>query len=276
MIKKVVYSHWSKPMGKSSAVGFNSLKMFAASAQLSVRLNLKYFKDVELVTDKAGYDLLIKRFKVPFTNVVVCLDEMNHVQSRHWNMAKLKACSLQTEPFMHQDLDVYWLKKPEDRLLNASVFAQDVENNPETDALFYKPYIDHAKEHFKDIPKYIDTSDYSAINCGVVGFNDLSIIDKWVEDAWSYVDYYEKFDVEATFKDLGGVVAEQAILYHLLKSRDTNVEYVLSKASEKYNKNDAGFIHLIASTKREPENEQLLMSRLASLSTEAFKSVHLL
>jgi hypothetical protein len=259
-------------MGTSGYVGYNSEKAFIASAYLSVLLNLKHFSEVELITDQKGYDLLVKKWNVPFTNVVVCLDKMNHVQSRHWNMAKLEACSMQSSPFMHQDLDVFWFNRPDKRILNAQMCAQDVESSA-VDIEFYSPHLSHAKKYFLDIPKYINTSDARATNCGIIGFNDLSIVPIWVEDAWKYINYYEQHTLDCAHPDLGGVVAEQMTIYHLANHLGFTVEYVIESLEEKYKSNKSGFVHLIADTKRNPKSEQMVMNRLALISPSAFKKI---
>ena len=64
MINKVVYSHWSKP-AKDDCVGFNTKEAFANSAKLSALMSKKWADEVELVTDKKGYDLLKKGEKIP-------------------------------------------------------------------------------------------------------------------------------------------------------------------------------------------------------------------
>lgn len=251
-------------MGTSGYVGYNSEKALIASAYLSVALNLKHFDEVELITDQRGYDLFVKKWRVPFTNVIVCLDEMNGVDARHWNMAKLTACAMQTKPFIHQDLDVFWFKRPEDRILNAKVCAQDIEREPH-DLEFYTSYMTHAEKHFKEIPEYIDLTDYRAINCGIIGFNDLSMIETWVADAWKYIDYYDKHEVESKTPDLGGVVAEQMTIYHLLNHLKVDVEFVITNLEDKYKSNQSGFVHLIAGTKRETKNEEMVYRQLASV-----------
>ena len=58
-MKKVVYSHWSKP-SKDESLGFNSKQAFKNCAELSVLHSKKWFDKIELVTDEKGYKFLIE------------------------------------------------------------------------------------------------------------------------------------------------------------------------------------------------------------------------
>ena len=80
MIKKVVYSHWSKP-AKDDCVGFNSKEAFTDSAKLSILTSKKWADEIELVTDKKGYELLVKDLKLPFDNVKIELDTLNKIET---------------------------------------------------------------------------------------------------------------------------------------------------------------------------------------------------
>ena len=118
MINKVVYSQWSKP-AKDEFVGFNDKEAFANCAELSLIHSLRWFKEVELITDEKGYKFLIEDLQLPFTNVIVKLDEINHIGKVHWALGKIEACTMQKEPFMHQDFDAIWFKHPPKRLLES-------------------------------------------------------------------------------------------------------------------------------------------------------------
>ena len=135
MINKVVYSHWSKP-AKDDCVGFNSKEAFANSAKLSALMSKKWADEVELVTDKKGYDLLIKDLKLPFDNVKVELDTLNKIDNKFWAIGKLHACLLQDKPFMHLDMDAFWFKKPPAHILKAEACFQ----NWETDEYSHQYY----------------------------------------------------------------------------------------------------------------------------------------
>ena len=281
MINKVVYSHWSKPMG-DKFVGFNSEKMFVASAYLSVILNLKYFNEVELVTDQRGKELFIDKWKIPFTNVVVCLDKLNHIDQTHWAIGKLEACAMQTKPFMHQDLDVFWFKRPPQFLYEAQACFQNLENDTNIHS-FYLPMMKHADDYFENKRPFVDYETISAVNCGIMAFNDLSVIPDWYEYAMEYVAFFDKHadKIDKPQHNLTSLIFEQLHLYYFLKNSNIEISYLGGRPEDgnaflsNQKANELGYTHMISSSKRNKATEDLLMQGLSKVDLPFYKKVFL-
>ena len=106
---KIVQSFWSgnKDCLKEGYGWLNPIYHYA-SWILSCNQLRKYYDDVILITDRAGYDVLINKLHLPYTDVIVCLDELlSKYNSNLWALAKIKAYSILDEPFIHVDGDVF-------------------------------------------------------------------------------------------------------------------------------------------------------------------------
>ena len=251
---KVVYSHWSKP-AKDEYVGFNSKKSFANCAELSVLYSRKWFDKVELVTDEKGYKLLIEDLKLPFTNVKVELDCLNHIAKHHWSIGKIYACNIQDEPFIHQDFDVIWFKKPPLRILNAQAAFQNIESD-ENSSNYYIPLINDAKISNYELNKYCNFDLLKAYNCGIICFNDLSIISKWYDLA---IDYINK---NKTPIPLTPIFFEQFLISNLCKYHNFKVETIGDQWINEEDAKKYGYTHLISQTKRNKNVEEIVEKKL--------------
>jgi hypothetical protein len=80
-----------------------------------------------LVTDGPGKALLVDELGLPFTHVSTELDRLGEAHPDLWALGKLVAYSLQDEPFVHIDADVFMWRPLPIRMLGAPVLAQNPE-----------------------------------------------------------------------------------------------------------------------------------------------------
>ena len=274
MINKVVYSHWSKPMD-GEHVGFNSKEAFANCARLSILASKKWAGAVELVTDKEGYKFLIEDLKLPFDNIRVELDHLNHIDEMHWAIGKIYACLIQEEPFMHIDFDAMWFKKPPDYILNAPAAFQNKEYISDAYHQFYIGLVEQVRDHGGlEINKYINIQNpivpYEqnsiefqeyAVNCGFMCFNDLSIIPFWWECA---TDYIEKIGARVNGWDIPSIIFEQFFISKLLQVKNINFEVLDQVWVYEDRAREVGYTHLISASKRNPIVEEKVANKLKS------------
>lgn len=264
MINKLVYSHWSKP-AEETHVGFNSEAMFIASLYLSVRQNGKWIKNTELVTDRAGEELIINKYGVPFKSVSVTLDEINHIDKRHWAIGKIEACRKQTEPFIHVDNDVFWFKRIPEYILNAQACFQNIEKDSVT-FKFYEGMARNARRNFKKAKPFVDYSKISAVNCGIIGFNDLSFIEEWADYAYEYIDHFDTTIMDLSAFKLPSLMFEQFHLYYFLEHYGFDVKFVAGDNHTQWitpeRAEELGYTHLISASKRNHAVEKRLLDRL--------------
>jgi hypothetical protein len=186
---KIIQSFWTG--GNSSEIpscGWYSEKYHLLGWILSVNQLVKYYDEVELVTDRFGYDLLIEKLQLPYTDVHVVLDELNSYPKDLWALAKIKAYQMQKEPFLHIDGDVFVWERFSDELLNANLVAQNIETTSD----YYRTMWADIRPHLTHLPASMELFDQSihnkAYNMGIFGGNNLAFLQQYCKASFDFVD----------------------------------------------------------------------------------------
>jgi hypothetical protein len=185
---KIIQSFWSKPYLKTNEDetarfkgGWHNANFFLYSCLLSCLKFKEHYGNVELFTDNYGKKLLVDTLDLPYSEVNTSLETLQNYPPELWALGKILTYSLQNEPFLHADTDVFIWKKLPENFTNGALFAQSIEHNfPK-----YKEVLDIIQRDFKNIPpvlfqKYHSTGVIEAFNAGVIGgqntefFKDLS------------------------------------------------------------------------------------------------------
>jgi hypothetical protein len=267
MIKKAVYSLWTKPMN-GKIVGFNSEKTLIECFALSLNFTKKWFEEVHLVTDLKGKEL-VEKYGLTFNSINTDLENtMKGVYENHWSLGKIYACKIQKEPFIHIDIDVILFKPLPESFLSADAAFQNLET--ESQEYWYKWLLDHADKNYIDKPIWFDAKTIRAYNCGVIAFNKLDFIQEWWDEALNYIKFLDnsKYDYD---HHLSCLIYEQFYVYcicqfynykvDLLSFYGENEDKFSGTISEKLAKK-LGYTHLIAASKREPLIEKKVRNRL--------------
>lgn len=195
---KIIQSYWSKPMrinDNTEAVyrsngGWCKKIYFYASWALSCLRLAKMYDDVELYTDSYGKHILYEMLELPYTNVstdLECLDSLNH---NLWAFGKIYTYSLQSQPFLHVDSDVYMWKKFDDRIMSADVVGQSLEENYVANI----DYFNRIEKVLTYIPDAIrnarktSPNDVIQLNAGILGGNDMAFFREYTREAFMMVD----------------------------------------------------------------------------------------
>ena len=213
-INKIVYSLWTKPSGGNilkKATNWYSPKAQIYCLTLSVMKAAEFFEEVELVTDTEGYNI-IKKLKLPFTNIEICLDVIDEKYYDFWSLGKIYAYQKQTKPFIHLDNDAILWKELPHWVNNASVFVQNVEdNNWFRDA--YVNEINHSNKVLKYFPENWDIIK-KAYCTGIFGGTDIDFIQMYCDKALKFL--YDKRNESgwSSIKNKGSycIIFEQYIL----------------------------------------------------------------
>ena len=172
----------------------------------------------------------------------------------YWVEAKFYAFSKQTEPFIHIDTDV---------ILYRDVF-KDTEKYP---VICERPEVEQFKKHYQKqvdffTKEVVDDSilwdkrlNYS-LNCGTIGFNDLNIVQKFIEN---YDNLKENFNaVKDKFSNLAAdyyepcIVLEQYNLTSILSKMKIKPLYLLGTGDLETQSRHAekiGYTHLYGGIK---------------------------
>lgn len=187
---RIIQTFWSgnKDTILDASYGWYNSMYHIMGWVLSSNLLSKLYNELELYTDKKGYELLITELKLPYTKVHVLLDDLNTYDSNLWALSKLHVYSLQKKPFLHVDGDVFIWEKFDKNLLQSKLIVQNLERGTD----YYKNKWIKLKEDFVFIPEEIleeesKSENMYAYNFGIFGGSDLKFIEKYTNLSFKFV-----------------------------------------------------------------------------------------
>jgi hypothetical protein len=130
---RAVWSFWSEPYRAGSGFRWRAPVHHLLAWGLSFRLAQAHYPQTVLVTDSPGRALLAGRLGLPFSHVSTELDRLRGADPAWWALGKLTAYSLQDQPFVHLDTDVFLWQALPDGLAGAPVLAQHPETYHQAD-----------------------------------------------------------------------------------------------------------------------------------------------
>ncbi len=243
---KIVQSFWSKPLLEHKADngclgGWCTDSFFYMSIALSCLTLRNFYDQVELYTDEVGYDLLIKKLKLPYTKVHVVLDRINNYPKELWAIGKIITYGLQDQSFIHVDNDVFLWKKFPKRIEKAQLIGQHEEINYG----FNKNVIDDVKQKAIYLPHEISDLDgfYNETNAGIIGGNDYVFFHDFSRKAIDFIDRNRNaigsFHIPETFN----TVFEQYLFSCMCKTYKRNVEFLFHNIDDQFR--ELGEVELI-------------------------------
>ena len=189
----------------------------------------KFYSNIELVTDKLGKKLIIDMLGLPYSSVVIELDQLNNHHRDLWALGKIYAYSIQKEPFLHIDNDVFIWARFDTSIENAAIVVQSEEFATSFFAhLANKLLIDHTylPQRYLDFMK--GTGYLPNYNAGVLGGSDLNFIKEYTQEVFEFIKCYaHKFNDE--IRTLMNVFYEQFFLYCLSRSKNIAVEFLFNR-----------------------------------------------
>lgn len=275
MIERAVYSLWTKPMD-DGYVGFNSEEALMECFALSLHFSKKWFKEVHLVTDKKGKDL-IDRYGLEFTDVSTELeDALSDIDKKNWALGKIYACKIQDKPFIHIDNDVILFKPLPHTFLSRDAAFQNYERHSWHQ--FYGPMIDFDRDNYKNHPvwyKFPTNEEGQSFNCGVIAFNKIELVQEWWEEALKYAKYIDEIGgyCNGTI-NISSLIFEQHFIASMCNYYNVSVGMLTDyHEAWKYNSDFVddelaerlGYTHLISQTKREKHVEEKVRNAVNAL-----------
>jgi uncharacterized protein DUF6734 len=275
---KIIQSFWTKPFAKKEELhGFDRSKggwpdkrynyMSWALSCLQIR---KIYGNVELITDKAGYELLINRLKLPYTSVRVVLDDLNDFHPDLWALGKIYTYLLQREPFMHLDGDVFIWERFPGHIEAAPLVAQNVEKG----FGYYNDTYDSIKTKFGYIPDAIRQDreknvEFVSVCAGIIGGQRTDFIREYAQTAIDMVVRNREFLIGMNI-GLYNTFFEQYLFYCMARQRNLDICFYISETNDRFDgiadftgvPGRMKFIHPVGSYKRRPEIAEHLANRL--------------
>jgi hypothetical protein len=179
---RAVWSFWSKPFQEFKGRIWRSPLHHLLAWGLSLRLARRHYPETMLVTDRAGKALLVDCLGLSFTHVSTELDSIRKVDAGWWALGKLLSYSLQRQPFVHLDTDVFLWKPLPPALLNAPVFAQCPEDHRPAEWCGPLDVESAFAQHGLTLPAEWEWSrsrslhSFREANCGIMGGNRVDFI----------------------------------------------------------------------------------------------------
>ncbi len=187
---------------------------------------LKLYGQVELVTDKLGKEILIDSLGLPYTSVSLAQEEpVAGMRPELFSLAKLKTYSLQKEPFIHVDGDLFLFRPLPDSILKAGLLS----SNPEADLFFNAEIVKKVHEKGFDLPihlKGLDAEPYLfSSNAGIIGGHDLSFIENYTRHAFDFVSANRDLLNQSTPDGINFLI-EQISFFYLARQQQKQIAYV--------------------------------------------------
>jgi hypothetical protein len=231
---KMVQSLWSVPGSKEAPnaymeknkCGWPSKKYNYISWALSCLQLRQYYDEVELVTDKEGYELLIDKMQLPYTSVKLELDELKDYHPKLYALGKIHAYRIQDKPFIHVDGDVFIWERFGKDFEDSALLCQNMESGVDYNRWYLNVFVEVA-ERFEFYPDIMDRSISKndcivAINAGIIGGNDIGFFKDFTKEAIEFVDrniaHLPKIRV-----DLFNTIFEHFLFYAMAEERKLKI-----------------------------------------------------
>jgi len=265
---KIIQTYWEKDTDADLSSekenrfngGWLSRKYLCMGLALSCLKFRQHYDHVEFYTNSRGYQLLINELNLPYTKVHLTHDNINNISPLLWAVPKLYTYSLQDEPFIHADCDVFiWEKFPE-ALERAPLIAQHEEKNLK----FYKEPLLYLNKAISDLRPELcynpsANGELLSVNAGIFGGNDIEFIKTYSLSALAFIKKYMNdilgFGAPATLN----AVLEQYLFYQMAFARSKPVDFMFDHVSENFREvmrlehvpHCSSFVHLFGSAKRD-------------------------
>jgi hypothetical protein len=235
-----------------------------------------------LVTDRKGEKLLIDKLGLPFTHVSTELDRLQNVNPTWWALGKLVSYSMQDQPFMHLDTDVFLWKPLAPQVAEAPVFAQCPEIHGE-DLHCHQRDIEQAfAANGCSLPKEWEwersqeNACHREENCGIVGGTNVAFLRYFAQTALDMVlaprnaPAWSSLEVKVIYN----MMVEQYFLsacigFHRFHPESpyggVRIKYLFSSWGDGYDPNCAarvGYTHLMGGAKSHPVVARRLEERM--------------
>lgn len=254
---KALYTFWSKPL-KENVSRCKSEKNFVLMFVYSMLWSTKWFEKVELNTDNYGYNI----FKYFESNKIKIKNTLNNFEELDsylfWAYPKLYSLTLQDEPFIHIDGDIFIFRKLKDELFQGDFGFQNLETTYYERT--YDRLINFYDKNYDNKPLEWNNNLKSAVNCGLMYFKDPELAKIFYKNVYNYFINIDQNFTSKLKKELQEIINVTYVTYPLLfeqyylncfidSLKDKKINYLLSteqiKKEEKGEVTIQGYVHLI-------------------------------
>lgn len=279
---KVIQSFWSGNRDSllKDNFGWLSPEYHIMSWCLSSNLLARLY-DVELYTDKVGYDLLIGKLNLPYSKVHLVMDDLNEYNKDLWALSKIYAYSLQEEPFLHIDGDVFIWEKFSDKLMQGNLISQNLESATD----YYEKIMVELEKELSYFPNEIlldrkKSNSIYAYNAGIFGGHNINFYKNYTTKSFEFVDKNQNDLANINITNFN-IFFEQYLFYCLAKEQ--KVECYFNDVIEDNGYKGFGnfedvpfkknFLHLLGVFKRDSNTCKKMSQKLLSEFPQVYINV---
>jgi len=265
---RYVHSLWSTPARKKNFDNKYDEKYLSKNfyTYLLSALSIKKLGyQIDLYCDEYAYDMYSL---IPYDNIHIVNYDRDGIDSKFWVWGKIKTYSLQEEPFIHIDGDVFFFKDIIGDKMSSGKYplvVQNVENEKIMGECFVRDYLGSKHPFVNNNLCGIEWEKYgfTAYNCGVVGFNDLVFRNDYVNKVHEILTTLSKsgdFEENRRKYDSMFLLSEQSLLYYMTQERNIMPLEIIPEAEiikRNYNwypiASEIGYVHMWSYSKYKPE-----------------------
>ncbi|WP_165040306.1 DUF6734 family protein [Dysgonomonas sp. ZJ709] len=242
------------------------------------------YEKVVLYTDYAGYNILGKLLKLPYSEIIIQYDNLS-CPEHHWAYPKLLTYSLQKKPFIHIDGDVYLPKRLGVKMETDGLIAQ----NREIGTDYYKNMMDGILQEDIIIPDFLKEvlkkDSIPSYNAGIIGGNDIQFIQKYCRTAFDFIEGNRLNDINRKNVNVNyNILFEQILFYALSEKSNKAVTTVLNHSVQDngytyhefcdfYSYDKYSLMHIIGGHKRNAKICELLGRTLLNKYPEYYERI---
>lgn len=227
----LIQSYWTKPLFTSKDTSchridggwgnpFVALCAYAYSA-LSIS---KYYPNTVLYTDDYGIKLFGDILSLPYAEIFTALNNID-IHPNLWALGKVYTYSLQTEPFIHIDNDIFlWDRLPK-RVENALLCCQ----NKEIITSDYSKALGMMQKDFQTIPSIFCNNKFPySINAGILGGRNIDFLNKYSKCVLDTYNIYRKdFERRGVESGYYNIILEQLSFAKLAQDNNERITYLI-------------------------------------------------
>ena len=199
----------------------------------------KIYGNTKLYANRSGAHLLIDTLQLPYTETHLSHDHLQLIHPDLWALPKLYTYSLQEEPFLHIDGDVFLFNPFNSNLLKSELIAQNIEVATE----YYTSTQRELMQYFTYFPPCVKNDFESdilirAVNAGILGGHRIEFIREYANTAFEYIQKNAN-NLRYINVDHFNVFFEQHLFYALAQEKKISINVLFQDIV-----NDNGYKHL--------------------------------
>jgi hypothetical protein len=188
----------------------------------------KIYQSVELYANSNAAEMLIDTLELPYNKVNITHDNLYLPNENLWALPKMFTYSLQKEPFLHVDGDVFLFDQFPISLLKNELIAQNIEEATN----YYTSTQKELMANFDYFPDCVKADFFSSIpirgvNAGILGGNNIAFIKDYTQAAFEYINRNVE-RLPLIIVDRFNIFFEQHLFYSLAKERNIPIGVLIN------------------------------------------------